>query len=158
MIIYDIEKAKEDMTNLAKHIIRDVQQNKAKVGVMEKTDDSSILCLKDWSQKVPPLTFKEPQRDYSGKKGMSQHVDVIYSKKDNKVIKNVYFTLLQRCDQNLNQTLAVIELVAKEIKKDLPDVHNAFMKSDNAGCYSGNGALEGEHFILSRLNLKLKHQ
>ena len=155
MIIYDIEKAKakEDMTNLAK------QQNKAKVGVMEKIDDSSsILCLKDWSQKVLPQTFREPQRDYFGKKGMSQNVDVIYSKKDNKVIKNVYFTLLQRCDQNLNQTLAVTELVAKEIKKDLPDIHNVFMKSDNAGCYSGNGALEREHFILSRLNLKLTHQ
>ena len=70
---------------------------------------------------------------------MNQHVDVIYMKKDNNLYKCVCFTLLQKCDQNMAQTLSVMDHLCKEIKADFLNVKNVFSKSDNAGCHSGNG-------------------
>ena len=56
-----------------------------------------MFWIKDWSQKILPRKFREPQQDYFGNKGMTQHVDVIYMKKDNNLKNYVYFTYLQKC-------------------------------------------------------------
>ena len=56
-----------------------------------------MFWIKDWSQKILPRKFREPQQDYFGNKGMTQHVDVIYTKKDNNLKNYVYFTYLQKC-------------------------------------------------------------
>ena len=53
---------------------------------------------------------------------MSQHVDVIYMKKDNNLHKYVHFTLLQKCDQNMAQTMSVTGHVFKQIKADFPNI------------------------------------
>ena len=92
-------------------------------------NDKDIFWIKDWSQKVLPRKFTEPKQDYFCKKGMSQHVDVIYMKKDKNLHKYVYFTLLQKCDQNLAQTLSVMD---KQIKADFPNIKHVFSESDNA--------------------------
>ena len=116
--------------------------------MLENLGDNGIFWIKDWSQEILPRKFREPQQGYFGKKGMSQHVDVIYMKKDNNLHKYVYFTLLQKCDQNLTQTLSVTDHVCKQIKADFPNIKNIFSKSDNARCCSGNGYLEGACHIL----------
>ena len=54
------------------------------------------------------------------------------------------FTLLQKCDQNLAQT----DHVSQQIKAGFSKIKNVFSKSDNLGCYSGNGHLEGVCHIL----------
>ena len=53
---------------------------------------------------------------------MNQHVDVIYMKKDNNLYKCVCFTLLQKCDQNMAQTLSVMDHLCKEIKANFLNV------------------------------------
>ena len=36
-----------------------------------------FFCIRDWDQKVIPSKFREGQRDYYAKKGVSLHVDVL---------------------------------------------------------------------------------
>ena len=48
------------------------------------------------------------------------------------------------------------EHVAKQIKIDIPNAKNTYIKSDNAGCYAGNGFLEGQNHILKSCELVLK--
>ena len=48
---------------------------------------------------------------------MNQHVDVIYMKKDNNLYKCVGFTLLQKYNQNMAQTLSVMDHLCKEINQ-----------------------------------------
>ena len=60
---------------------------------------------------------------------MSQQVDVTSMKKDNNLHKYLYFTLLQKCDQNLAQT----NHVSQQIKADFSKIKNVFSKSDNSG-------------------------
>ena len=112
----------EDVTLYLKHIIQDCQQEKAKRDTLQNLGDKDIFWIKDWLLKILPRKFREPQQDYFGKKGMSQHVDVIYMKKEDNLHKYVYFTLLQKCDQNMAQTLSVTGHVFKQIKADFPNI------------------------------------
>ena len=59
---------------------------------------------------------------YFGKKGMTVHIDVVLTKSATEIIKHVYYTVVYRCDQNMEDTLCISKNVLKEIKKDLPDV------------------------------------
>ena len=150
-----MNKIEEDIGLYMKHIIRDCQQEKAKQDLLEHLGNSYIFWIKDWSQTFLPQKCREPQQDYFGKKGMSQHVDVIYLKQDNEIKKYVYFTLLQKCEQNLAHTLSVAYFVCQQIKTDFPTVKNVYKKSDNTWCYAANGYLLGEYHILKEKDLTL---
>ena len=155
-IFYDISVIEEDVMFYMKHILRDCQQDKSKQSILKDLSDEDIYWIKDWSQKILPKKFREPQRDYFGKKGISQHVDVIYHKENGTLHKLAYFTIIQRCNQDLAQTMSVASHVAAQIREDFPNVKNVYVKSDNAGCYAGNGHVEGEHHILKLHDLNLK--
>ena len=75
-VIYDVGIAKGNILKWQHHIIRHVQQNKAKVDVLDLVNESTCLWIRDYCQKVLPMQFRESQCSYFGKKGMSLHVDV----------------------------------------------------------------------------------
>lgn len=75
-----------------KHQIRDSQQRKAKTFCFDNLDDETAFWLKDFAQKVLPMRYREGQREYFGKKGMSMHVDVFFRKNNEELLKYVYFT------------------------------------------------------------------
>ena len=89
---------------------------------------------------------------------MSQHVDVILTRQNSKLEKQVYFTLIQRCNQDLKHSLAIVNHVGQQIHEDFPHHTTVYqyMKSDNASYYCGNAALEGEFVILKTHHLNLK--
>ena len=154
-MLYDINTTEEDIGFYMKHIIRDCQQEKTKQDLLEHLGNNYIFWIKDWSQKFLAQKFRELQQDYFGKKGMSQQVDVIYLKQDNEVKKYVYFTLLQKCEQNLTYTLSVAYFSCQKIKADFPTVKNVYKKSDNTWCYAANGYFLGEYHILKEKDLTL---
>ena len=55
--------------------------------------------------------------------------------------------------RNLAHTFSVTGHVCQQIKTDFPNVKNNYKKSDNAGCYAGNGL--GEYHILKEKDLTL---
>ena len=91
--------------------------------------------MKDYGQKILPLKFREGQKDYFGKKGMSMRIDVFFLKKGLDISKQVYLTVIYRCDQGMANTVNICKNVLKEFKKS--------KKSDNAGSYHGNCIFEG---------------
>jgi hypothetical protein len=92
-------------------------------------DTSCALWLKDWAQKVLPLSFREKQSDYFGKKGMSLAVDVFFQRNSSGNLTNlVYFTVIFRCDQDMVSTLNVADHVLKQYKMDNPMVTKLFIR------------------------------
>ena len=88
--IYDTKTATEDIISYMKHLMRDSQQAKAKVPAFEQLDSSTAFWLKDYAQKVLPAKYRETQKDYFGKKGMTLHIDVVISKSDKgELVKHV---------------------------------------------------------------------
>ena len=74
---------------------------------------------------------------------MSMHIDVFFLKKLIDTSKQVYLTVIYRCDEGLHNTLSSCENVLKEFQKTNPTITNIFTKSDNAGSYHGNCIFEG---------------
>ena len=142
-LLHDASLAVNDIISFIKHIMRDAQQKKAKSESFSLLNDESCFWLKDYAQKILPLKFREGQKDYFGKKGMSMHIDVFFLKKGLDISKQVYLTVIYRCDQGMANTLSICENVLKEFKKTNPTITNIFTKSDNAGSYHGNCIFEG---------------
>ena len=94
-LLYDIKLSRTYIIEWMCHVFQGVQQEKAKLYAISQLDPSCGFWLSDWAQKVIPSMFREGQRDYLGKKGMSVHVDVLLTKAvaSSELMKSVYFTL-----------------------------------------------------------------
>ena len=87
---YDVDTAVKDILNYTKLLMRDAQQKKS-------------MCSKSsmktqgfgFGQKVK---FREGQKEYFGKKGMSLHVDILLLREAE--LKHVYFTAVYHSDQS----------------------------------------------------------
>ena len=77
--MYQHETAKNNIIDYLKHLIRDSQQYKAKEYAFECLKENTAFWLRDFSQKVLPVKFRERQQDYYGKKGIRLHVDVFFN-------------------------------------------------------------------------------
>ena len=73
---------------------------------MNQINKETGLWLSDWSQKILPVEFREGQKAYFGKKGMSMHIDCLFYKNDaGELKKKVYPTIIQKSDQDARDTL-----------------------------------------------------
>ena len=62
-LLYVVNNYEEDVALYLKHMIRDCQQEKAKRDTLKNVGDKDIFWIKDWSQKIFPRKFREPQQD-----------------------------------------------------------------------------------------------
>ena len=98
-----------------------------KQNILENLGNGDVFCIKVCSQKnYVAKVLGTSTGLFWRKKGMSQHVDVIYIIQDNEIKKYVCFTLLQKCEQSLAQTLSVVEHVCQQIKTDFPKIKNLY--------------------------------
>lgn len=141
-LFFDFEIHRANLENWIAHKIRGFQQDLAKSLAFECMNENTIIWIKDWAQKILPTKYREAQSDYFAKKGLSAHVDVIFRKKNDQIEKFVFITLLESSDQGLVDTLCVTKHVLKRLKNDIPSVKMIIFRSDNASCYSGNGAFD----------------
>ena len=135
---YDINTAIEDLELYVNHLIRDVQQKKAKAFAFDSLDEASCFWLKDYCQKILPMKFREGQIDYFGKKGMTLHVDIIFTMLNMKLQKNIYFTSMQTADQDAKDVLALADNILKKREVDSPHINKAYAKSGNVSCYQNS--------------------
>ena len=87
----------KDIIEHIKHLVRDVQQSKAKSYAFDKVDNNSAFWLCDFSQKIIPIKYCESQKEYFGKKGMTLDIDVFFYKSNDSIQKQVYMTAATRC-------------------------------------------------------------
>ena len=95
--VCDCNIAIKDIIDYIKHLVRDVQQSKAKSYAFDKVDNNSAFWLCDFSQKIIPIKYCESQKEYFGKKGMTLDIDVFFSKSNDSIQKKVYMTAATRC-------------------------------------------------------------
>ena len=111
--IYDINRWVDDIIKYWKHQIRDYQQRQAKTFCFEQLDEDTAFWLKDFGQKVLPVRYREGQREYFGKKGMTNHIDVFFLKSGDDIIKYVYLTFISHCNQ------AMVDVLSKRLAERL---------------------------------------
>ena len=78
--------------------------------------NAMVKNWKDFAQKVIPFDYREGQREYFGKKGMSLHVDVFFRKVRDDLFKLVYLTCLLSCKQTATDVLNIGDNVLQSYK------------------------------------------
>ena len=155
-IAYNIENAIQSVKDYVKHQMQDAQQSKAKDWCFQQLSETCAFWLKDFSQKILPMHYREGQKEYFGKTGMSLHVDVFFYESKNKdIVKFIYFTAIERRDQGLVNVILICDVVLEKFKQDVPSVNTLFCKSDNASCYHSNFAAEGLYHFHKQHGIKL---
>eukprot|EP00111_Clytia_hemisphaerica_P013103 TCONS_00038459-protein len=154
---YDTNVAIADIEAYMKHQIRDAQQKLAKIMAFDQLSPETRFGLKDFCQKILPARFREGQKEYFGKKGMTLHVDVFFFKdREENLIKKVYFTAAYRCEQALVDSLCLADVVLEKAKKDFPNMSQLYAKSDNAPSYHGNYYLESLYKLCKDKDISLQ--
>lgn len=149
---WEVSNASFKIMAWQKHILRGVQQSKARSHALNELGPATALWLRDYSQKFNPSKVKtvlhcpnylfenkfrlqtlEGMSEYFGKRGMSVSVEVFITKSLTDYQKQVYLVSLDRCDQGCIETLCIADKVLEKFRTDNPFVNKIFLKTDNAG-------------------------
>jgi hypothetical protein len=77
---YEIDQAVQHIEAWKAHLLRSINQDTAKQDVLKKLDDNAALLVSDWAMKYVPCKYRESQRDWFGKRGISWHLSVAIKK------------------------------------------------------------------------------
>ena len=77
---YDAEKAAERILQWKAHIVRAINQEKSKIDVLDNLTTEQVLVVMDWAMKWLPRSYRETQKEWFGKKGISWHVSACITK------------------------------------------------------------------------------
>lgn len=77
---YDLQKAQDSVQKWKAHILRSVQQDKAKTEILEQLGPIQAHITLDWAMKFLPMKYRETQEEWYGQKGRSWHVSAVVTK------------------------------------------------------------------------------
>ena len=69
--LHDFKQAKTNVYQWKAHILRSVNQEQAKQGVIQALDETSVLVVMDWAMKYVQRKYREKQSDWFEKRGLS---------------------------------------------------------------------------------------
>ena len=76
------------------HILRSLNQDAARINLLESLEESSVLVVQDWAIKYLPRT------DLFGKRGISWHINVAFRKVSERLQMLTFAYIFQRCTQS----------------------------------------------------------
>ena len=79
-LTFIVRQAKANIFTWKAHILRSVNQDAARVDVIESLCESSVLVVQDWAMKYLPRKYRENQTDWFGKRGIPWHISVAIRK------------------------------------------------------------------------------
>ncbi|XP_027043233.1 uncharacterized protein LOC113671228, partial [Pocillopora damicornis] len=90
----------------------------------------------DWTMKFLPISYRETQCDWFGKKGKPWHITFAISKANSEEIETrTYIHIFDECTQNWFAVASIIEHTLTTLKAFKPNLSQVYLRSDNAGCY-----------------------
>ena len=93
-------QAKQNILAWKAHLHLCVNQDEARLEVINALDESSALLVQDWAMKFLPRKFRESQGDWFAKRGMSWHITVATLRAENKELRMMTFLhVFQTCCQ-----------------------------------------------------------
>ena len=117
------------------HLLRDINQDEARLNLIRDLDWNSVLVVLDWAMKFLPRKYRESQSDWYGKRGISWHIAVAMTKQNDCLKSLTFVHVFQSCTQDSPAVLAIIDDVVNQLICDRPEIKKIFFRQDNAGCY-----------------------
>ena len=150
-------QAKQHIWAWKAHLLRGVNQDEARITVIDAVDENSVLLVQDWAMKFLPRKFRESQGDWFAKRGMSWHITVATRRVENHELEMIKFVhVYQTCNQDGCAVLSVMKDVIGKLKLQLSHLKTVFYRQDNAGCYHCGALIVGASFTgcASRVTVK----
>ncbi len=139
---YTCQKATEDIRSWKAHQLRSIIQDKARLDVLKKLDQSSVLVTSDWAMKFLPQKYRESQSDWFAKRGISWHISVVARKVDGETETQTFVHIVENCSQDASVVIRIIEHVLRTLHENDPLITIAYLRQDNTGCYHSALTLE----------------
>ena len=115
------------------HLLRTVKQEEGKQYVLHQLDLKLCLVVMDWAMKYFPQRYRERMGEFFGKRGRSWHVSALITKQVQTFQVECFVHIFDNCTQNSFAVSSIIEHLLKTVKKESPQIENAYLRSDNAG-------------------------
>ena len=102
------------------------------------------------------MKYREKQSEWFAKRGLSWHISSVISKDQEtqkaKVLMS-YAHLLDSCCQDWYAVVSILENLFQNIKVNFPNVKQAFLRCDEAGCYPCNHLIAAVKDIGDRVGI-----
>ena len=131
----DLEENLDDVEKMVGHIIRSYVQRKKQSQIKENLSNNQALIIVDWAMKFLSYQWREKQRDWYGKAGISWHESVLYYRKDGALTAMSLTHYSDNATQDASTVYLVVKDILDRIASLLPDVKEVFFQSDNGPCY-----------------------
>ena len=139
-MMLDYKECIQNISAWKAHLLRSVNQEDAKQDTLGKLNGGSCVIVMDWAMKFLPHHYREQMSKFFGKFGQSWHISAVITKSTaEKFQVECFVHLFNTCTQNGFAVASIIEHL-KTLKEEYPIFKQAFLCSDNDGCYK-NGAL-----------------
>ena len=153
---YAIGQAVTKINAWKAHLLRSINQDQARLDVLKNLTPTSALLILDWAMKFLPRKFRESQRDWFAKRGISWHITVAIRKSDEENIQMLCFVhVFRKCAQESETVLAILDDVFSQLRSLSPAVTTVSLRSDNAGCYHSALVLLSVQQIAAKNNIHL---
>ena len=128
-------QARQNIWAWKAHLLRCVNQDEARLEIIDSLNETLVLLVQDWAMKFLPRKFRESQSDWFAKRGMSWHITVASRRAENQELQMMTFVhVYQTCNQDRSTVLFFMKDVIGKLKSQLPQLETVFYRQDNAGC------------------------
>jgi len=167
---YDFNNASEHIVEWCRHNLRAAQQDREKKKIISQMGIDEAFCTFDWGQKILPQEYRESQKKYFGKKGMSIFVgSFVWKNSSSSIDINIggttdesskpvfstasYILALTNASQTELDTLSAGEIILKQFKNDYSHIKKLHKRTDNASNFSSHATPEAEKVICERVSV-----
>ena len=133
-LVFRVKNAKTTILAWKSHL-RSVNQDGARVQLLELIDESSVLIVQDWAMKYLSRKYRESQTDWFGKHGIPWHLRVATIQEGEELHMLTFAHNFKSCSQESCAVLAVMADVIRQLKIAMPGLKTVCYRQDNAGCY-----------------------
>ena len=126
--------------------------------LQEKDSKNETVCItQDFAMKFLPIQFREAQSDFFGKRGLSWHVAVVLRKNVSGQLESQSFIhILEKRLQDSQTVVPIMAHVLTCLKKQHPEIVEAYYRQDNAGCYHSASTILASKLISKRSGIIIR--
>jgi hypothetical protein len=123
---YVIAQSKKNIQAWKAHLLRAINQDEARLNLLQDLNPTSVLVVLDWAMKFLPRKYRKSQSDWYGKKGISWHIAVAMTKREGKLEMLTFVHVFKSCTQDSYSVMAIIDDVIGQLKTERPELTRSF--------------------------------
>ncbi|XP_051796513.1 uncharacterized protein LOC127531379 [Acanthochromis polyacanthus] len=134
-LVHDLTSSVTAIHDYRSHIMRCVNQDRCRVACLDSLQQNQAMVVCDWAMKFLPVYYREKQQDFFGKRGKSWHVSAVIHREDGDLKVRTFVHIFEQTRQDWQSVAAILLNTLATIKKQLSQITEVYLRSDNAGCY-----------------------